>query len=523
MSTLEDLPSSSSRPAGPLPFELGLDGAPVRLGRLAAGMVYAVAIAQQGVRLALIGAALLKALRAGASAAVMTPQDPRQFLRKLALNGVELAEFERGGLLTIHELGAADARADGPRRLPRALQGLDLPARSLIVLDGADDGFRLDDAAGAQSVGGSVQAWVGERDHTLLAIFARPLEESSALSGLAERFAGLAFVREADDQAVLDVIHWFGATGAMTRASYSLEIVDGGLKARPVFGRKTIDPRHEVLLATQGATVDFPQTANGWMQAETMLDAVDKARTIVGGTVLLHFDQMSSLRELAQAVAVLRATPRPQLRIVVRECGARLRVPQVAALMRLGMNMIIPQEVSGQAALAMAESLRGTLSSRHYEPDLERLLDGADLDQASQVVGVADFRRHVAEMLGRASTLDVPVCLVRFSAVSPQAMRAVIGALSRGRNCLFTQHDGGGWMLLYGCLPERAAGVMARLLGARFEKLLADFQLLGEQGEILRAIRLLDHAAVNLSDAVFENTVIREEFEGSSESGFASS
>ncbi|MFT4102152.1 MAG: BcsE family c-di-GMP-binding protein [Burkholderiaceae bacterium] len=318
------------------------------------------------------------------------------------------------------------------------------------------------------------------------------------MAGLAERFAGLAFVREADDQATLDVIHWFGATGAMARASYSLEIVDGGLRARPVFGRKTIDPRHEVLLATQGAIFDFPQTGNGWMQAETMLDAVDKARTIVGGTVLLHFDQMSSLRELAQAVAVLRATPRPQLRIIVRECGARLRVPQVAALMRLGMNMIIPQEVSGQAALAMAESLRGTLSNCHYEPDLERLLDGADLDQASQVVGVADFRRHVAEMLGRASMLDVPVCLVRFSAVSPEAMRGHRRAVARAQLPL-TQHDGGGWMLLYGCLPERAAGVMARLLGARFEKLLADFQLLGEQGEILRAIRLLDHAAVNLS------------------------
>ncbi|MFT4102151.1 MAG: hypothetical protein QM674_14160 [Burkholderiaceae bacterium] len=67
----------------------------VRLGRLAGGMVYAVAIAQQGVRLALIGAALHKALRAGASAAVMTAQDSRQFLRKLALNGVDLAEFER--------------------------------------------------------------------------------------------------------------------------------------------------------------------------------------------------------------------------------------------------------------------------------------------------------------------------------------------------------------------------------------------------------------------------------------------
>ncbi len=522
---MENLPNSTPRSAGPLPFELGLDGVPVRLGRLASGMIYAVAIAQQGLRLALIGSALHRALRAGSSAAVMTPQEPAQFLRKLALTGIDLTEFALGGLLTIQEVRAGHGGAGGahPRRLAQALQGLELPSRSMIVLDGADEGFCLNDAATAQMVGTAVQDWVGEHDHTLLAIFAQPFDDVSTLCRLAERFAGLAVVRQDDDQAILDVVHWFGATGAMARASYALEIVEAGVRARPMFGRQTVEPRHEVMLATQAAIVDFPQGGGPWTQAETMLDAVDKARAIVGGTVMLHFDQMSSLRELAQAIAVLRATPRPQLRIIVRECGAKLRVPQVAALVRLGMNMIIPQEVTGQAALAMAESLRGTLSNRHYEPDLDRLLDGASLDLAAQVVGVADFRRQVVELLGRASTLDVPVCLVRFSAVSPQAMRAVIGALSRGRNCLFTQHDGGGWMLLYGCLPERAAGVMARLLGARFEKLLADFQLLGEQGEILRAIRLLDHAAVKPSDAVFENTITRVEFEGSSENGFAPS
>lgn len=470
MRSTENLPDSTPRPADTLPFELGLDGVPVRLGRLASGMIYAVAIAQQGLRLALVGAALHRALRGGSPAAVMTPQEPAQFLRKLSLNGIDLTEFALGGLLTIHEVRADDDRSDGdgPAPLVSTLRGLALPSRSMIVVDGADAGFDLPDAADAQRAGADVQAWIGEHDHTLLAIFARPVDDASPLPALAERFAGLAVVRQSDDEAILDVHHWFGATGAMTRSSFLLEIVEAGVQARPMFGRQTIEARHEVLLATQGAIIDFPQTGTTWTQAETMLDAVDKARAIVGGTVLLHFDQMSSLRELAQAIAVLRATPRPQLRIIVRECGAKLRVPQVAALMRLGMNMIIPQEVNGQAALAMAESLRGTLSNRHYEPDLERLLDGADLELPAQVVGVADFRRQVAELLGRASTLDVPVCLLRFSAVSPQAMRAVIGALSRGRNCLFTQHDGGGWMLLYGCLPERAAGVMARLLGARF-------------------------------------------------------
>ena len=87
---MENLPNSTPRSAGPLPFELGLDGVPVRLGRLASGMIYAVAIAQQGLRLALIGSALHRALRAGSSAAVMTPQEPAQFLRKLALTGIDL-------------------------------------------------------------------------------------------------------------------------------------------------------------------------------------------------------------------------------------------------------------------------------------------------------------------------------------------------------------------------------------------------------------------------------------------------
>ena len=508
-------PTATGAPE-PVPFELGIGGLPVRLSRLARGMVYGLAIEQQSLRLTLIGNALSRALSIGGTAAVLTPQEPMTFLRKLALNGVGLDPFLKAGSLKVQGLRAQGAGGQGgaARRLSQSLQALDLQRRSLVVVDHADERFNLGDTATARGIAQSLQDWAEQHEHTLILTFAGRAEVAQTLIQVGEAFAGFANSREHGAETVLDIHHWFGAMGAVQRGSYILAIDDrGALRGRPALEQDNIDPEQEIQLATPVAIADFARDGAGWERAESLLDAVDKARRMVGGTVILHFDPETSLRELAQAIAVLRAQPRPQLRIIVRECGARLRMPQVAALMRLGMNMIIPQEVAGLSAQAMAESLRGTLSSRHYDGDVDRLMTSVDIDLPSRVVGVGDFRRQVADLLLRAQELEVPVCLVRFSAVSPQAMRAVLGALSRGRNCLFTQHDGGGWMLLYGCLPERAAGVLARLLGARYESLLEDFQLVGEQGEIQRVLRLLRHAAENLSDTVFENTITRAEFE----------
>ena len=515
-------PPSATGASEPVPFELGISGLPARLTRLARGMVYALAVGQQSLRLTLIGNALSRALAIGGTAAVLTPQEPMVFLRKLTLNGLALEPFLKAGTLKVHGLGAQGAatRQAPQRRLLQELQGLELPRRSLVVIDHADERFSLGDAAAARLAAQALQDWIEQHEHTLILTFGTTADQPDhsthvqTLAQVGEAFAGFATSREHGAEAVLDVHHWFGALGAVQRVSLILSIDERGvLRARPAVEQSNIDPEQELQLATRAAIADFARDAAGWVQAGSMLEAVDKARRMVGGTVILHFDPESSVRELAQAIAVLRSQPRPQLRIIVRECGARLRMPQVAALMRLGMNMIIPQEVAGLSAQAMAESLRGTLSSRHYDGDVDRLMTSVDIDLPSQVVTVGEFRRQVVDLLARAQELEVPVCLVRFSAVSPQAMRAVLGALSRGRNCLFTQHDGGGWMLLYGCLPERAAGVLARLLGARYENLLEDFQLVGEQGEIQRVLGLLRHAAENLSDTVFEDTVVRAEYE----------
>ena len=51
--------------------------------------------------------------------------------------------------------------------------------------------------------------------------------------------------------------------------------------------------------------------------------------------------------------------------------------------------------------------------------------------------------------------------------------------------------------------------MLARLLGARFESLLADLQRIGDVGEIARAMRLLDYAVLDPADALFGDTVIR--------------
>lgn len=513
---------TSPTPVEPTPsgvaFELGVTGIPPRFSQLAHGMIYGLAVPQQGLRLTLIGHTVRRALMSGSHCAVLTNQEPTQFLRKIALSGVSLGPYAKAGLLQVHSQAVGSALGGlvgNRRRLVHDLQALAIPDRSLIVLDGADERLSVSDAGLARSIALALQEWVDAHFHTLIVTFGTSAADALAEPGMtrvAELFAGFASLRHLQGADVLDVSHWFGPLGAMAHASFTLDINEQGeVGARPTFPRNSVDPAQEVKLATRRAVMDFRADDEGWEVADSLLDAVNKGRKMIGGTVLLHFDPQTSLRDLAQAIAVLRGVPRPQLRIVVRECGARLRVPQVAVLLRVGMNLIIPQGVDGAAALAMAESLRGTLSSRITEADVDRLL--ADVDTPARMLGITEFRASVIDSLQQAQELEVPVCLIRFSVVSQHAMRAVTAALGRARNCLFAEHGGCVWVLLYGCLPERAAGVLARLLGARFESLLEDFQIVGEQGEILRSVRLLETAAVNLADAVFEDTIIRTEVE----------
>src|SRR5438067_382886 len=125
----------------PAQARLGLAELPTRIDRLAAGMVYAVACAEQAIRVPLIAGALAASLRSGKPCALVTPAAPAILLHKARLAGFALNAPLKSGQLTICQLSD-----EAPKHLFRLgvtsfLAQLErhIPAReALVVLDEAD-------------------------------------------------------------------------------------------------------------------------------------------------------------------------------------------------------------------------------------------------------------------------------------------------------------------------------------------------------------------------------------------------
>ena len=496
---------------------LGIEGVPARLARLADRMVYAIGCDQQAMRVALLARTLKLALDSGRPALWVSPLEPSMLLRKAALAGTPLDDHQRAGRLSLlWQAGVSEPRFAAVRTWAD-LDGARVTRDTLVVLDHADDRFCLSDAVAAGRALAACQAWVARTGCTVIATFMpgpTSTREHAQLLALAEHFGGFAELRAADESTVLfDVRHWFGAAGAMPRASFALTLEsDGTLAGRPagVDARLSVPVSDEVTIVTARAATGLADSSCRWVIADCLLSALDACREIEAGTVVLHFDRASALREVAQTVALLRASAKPQLRVVIRECGARLRFAQTVAMMRLGVSLIVPRELPPPAARLMIGSLSGTLFTRPVETRLSRVLAQAHAQTERRLLPVDDFRARVEQLLGWCEEAGLPATLVRFSMVSSQALKAATSALQRGaRDCLFAEHDGSIWTLLFGCRPEDADIVLSRLLGARFERLLAGLQRIGGVARIRHAMRLLDHAVVDSADAVFADTVVR--------------
>lgn len=503
---------------------LAIDGIAPRMGRLSPGMMYAITVDQQALRIALIAQTLLSSLQAGLSCALVTALEPKMFLKKCGLVGAHLNRFLETGQLRLHRQrndAGGDVTPMSAKWLLNDLKQYKLPAMSLVLLDTAEDRFCLNDPASAASLASTYQEWVFENRHTVIAIFVPRMnaqKEYGTLRAVAEHFGGFGVVKTTDEQAILDVRHWFGVLGATPRSSYLLSIDNQGrLRARPVTvgGRLAMDPAEERQIATRAAAQGFNIRSNRWEIVDSLIEAIDRSRQLEGGTVLLDFDKGTEIRDLAQTVATIRSMGRSQLRVLVRECGARLRIGQIVALMRLGVGLVIPKEVSGSGARLVAESLRGSVSARSFETNVDQVFIDSQVDSRTGFMGIAEFRLAVDRLLGISEDVEIPVTLIRFSMASAQALRAASGALQRGaRDTIFTEYDNCIWALLFGCGAEHAEVVLSRLLGARFERLMSGWQRFGSTLEITQAMRLLDHAVTGPSDAVFGDTVARFDEDG---------
>jgi Cellulose biosynthesis GIL len=478
--------------------KLGVVGLPPPVDNLSEGGVYAIAAEQPSIRVPLLARSVLATLSSGQRVVVFSSVENASYFKRARLVGCDLASPARLGQLHFvrQRQDIDDVMGSALKRMLSELRYFKLPERSMLLVDLADDLLQCLDLIQLGQTVAMLNTWAESGKHTVLLAFSLSGLGPKAFVNLrtaSETFAGFAVIRSAEGDSTLNIRHWFGLNGPESRGSYGLTISEEGevLANLTVSSQLSIEQGREEHIVTRRAFEDFGVQASQWKVVDTALDALEILRQTLGGTVVLHFDSHGELRELAQTVAAIRAMGRAQIRIVIRECSARLRTAQMVALFRLGVSVIIPQSLSGTAGRLMAESLSGSLVNRNFETDIKRALSEARVDFRPGPLAPDEFKSAVELLLGAASEMDLPCTLVVMNPQTALASKAALSSIKRSlRDAVFAETDDGIWVFLFGCAPESAQIVMTRLLGARFENLLVGWRRVSGAREILQMLSM---------------------------------
>jgi Cellulose biosynthesis GIL len=483
--------------------QLGIGGLPARTGSLARGMMYAIVADQQSLRIPLLARTAVRSLELGIPCILLAQADPAAWVKKARLAGIELGTYVRSGALRIfrHEADAGKAvfRAGAAQVIGELEQGK-IEAGSLLLFDQADSFFQLADPRFAATACQEYQSWIEESQLTLVATFvpsSHAPRDYVTLRAIAENMAGFAVMRNGVNDTQLEFRHWFGSQGPNPRTCFTLNFDDNGQLNAWAAGRgasAAVDPVMELEVATRKAMEDFSSTAaHGWRAVDTYADALTAVRDNPAGTIVLHFSFGSEFKMLCQTVVSMRALGKPQWRIVVRETGARLRIPHVVALMRLGASLVVPESMGSTQSRLVCEAFRGTLFTRGVEPRVDSVIEDLRGLESRSLTSPKEFRLAAEKLMASGTEFDIPHTLVRLSLDQIEGERISSLLARRGaRDLLVTEFDQSLWLFMFACPIESAEPVLVRLLGKNFERLFQGWFRVGKNREILTALEQLE-------------------------------
>lgn len=484
---------------------------PQRIRALARGSVYAIAIDRRTVRQRLLSRSVRDSLSAGIRVLLVTSAQDWSRL------SAALQPLRDAGCLRVVDAASLAARLEG-LEVQRAIDecAAQLPGEGgLIVFDRADPFFSLSQVPAADAAAMRWQAWASGAGHTVLALFdavAGPAREFAALESVAAGFAGFGVVRTTGPQTTFDLRHWTGALGVTRRTTWLLhpDAADDGLLADADLrsdGRVAMPSPPEpaaapLLVATRRAACDLTVEPPGWRLVSSWDEAVQAAgqpaRQVRVGALLLHFHQPQDLRSLARAIAAVRAQPGGSPAIVVRETGARLRIAQQVALLRVGASLIVSREADPVRVRMAVESFATVGGLAHeVDVDVERVL--AEVGARFGGLLAPDVFRIEVERLLEGTGDELQHALLRLDALGEDVQRLARVAARRSRDAVLCSDRQGLWMFLFGCPAEEVDVVLPRLFGVRFERLFVRRAVIGSVPEIRRTLAAISKENLPIS------------------------
>jgi cellulose biosynthesis protein BcsE len=339
--------------------------------------------------------------------------------------------------------------------------------------------------------------------------------EFVTLKTIAGELAGFALFVATREHAILDLRHWFGADGANQRqclrlsrdARGRLQVMNSEHKALPTSSTSasvattTASAGESVIAMIDAFETEHRQASADWSWVDSIEVAVARVRAQTPTTVVLQFSSADQYDSLCSAVRDLRKLGSAQLRVVIRQRGARLRMP-MALVLRLGASLIIPAGTTDTSARLHIEALRGTRFSRVCDSDIVQVSEDIRSVLNSDPQDAGQFRLSVERVLAHTESYDIEHTLVRLFAKPGQQDNALAIVEQLGRDFLVARNGVELWLFLFACTRSDVRTVLDRIFAESLNALFSDWSAVYEPQRMLAALEgiRLPSAPDSLSD-----------------------
>lgn len=506
---------AAGRPA----VHLGVRGLPDLADSMIGGGLYALIAETPPARFPLLAGSLRSALDHGMACSVVTPAAPEMFLERVE----PLGGFNAASLIAANRLNVFQTQAEfqkkmfrfGAERFVRELERFEVPERSYMLFDQADELLALHDVSLALDQVEILRRWFEQRQMTGLLVFTRSAAANAAtINALMDNLTGITHLGGDRNGLELTFDYWQSPEGAIAARTYHLRTLDSGYYEASALAAPAAMAVHG-----SGEALPEPAPEDGdeaprffymdpdlgslaqqmpgiWQRVDTLVGMLHATQGTRAATLILTFYRDTHIRQLAEAVHTLRLGLGRRARIVVQEKGASLRYQNEALLLRLGVNLVVHRDVAASRLPLLLESLNGQIFSRDVNINFEAALSSVLGTRSRGYLPPARFIREVEGILDRAETLSIPYALVIGRPAAGKTMGDIIATaqILRAGDLLCADLEYC-YLFLNACPQPVLLATLPRILGMPLEEALQDVRFSVRREDIQPELAHLAHVA----------------------------
>lgn len=300
------------------------------------------------------------------------------------------------------------------------------------------------------------------------------------------------------------VHYWANAEGVVAHRDFRVEsdgaqlraVADGDGALQGALEREGGD---RFLYLVQARVLEgAPPFSPAWHPFESWTTLAASAVRAQAATVVLAIDDNADVDALVRLLYRLRRERGNTLKLVVREMASCLRYADERLLLQSGVNLVVPANVPLARFLTLLETIQGQQWQGQLPADPERLIRLHRPPDVGGIVGVAQFKQVVGELMGSDGGAVDSALLALQPVAGLRAEQTLQQLHMRRRGDLACIHGGQVWLFLFACRRDGVERALGNLFRLPWQEMFDGYQRLAEY----------DLAAMNARDDAVARVVM---------------